>query len=368
MQEITEHAYLLSLLKIPGIGIIQGRILLQHFSTGKAVFEAPPNALRQVEGMSRKRISALKSFKDFSSSEKEALKLEQSNIFILPVNSNRFPVKLTHCYDCPPLLFYRGNADLNSNRMLGVVGTRTPSLYGKHVIETFFEGFGAASITIVSGLAYGIDTLAHRAALKFGLPTIGVLGHGLDQIYPSVNLALAREMFSNGGLITEFPFGTKPDRQNFPRRNRIVAGMCDALLIIESGEKGGSMITASLSQTYNRDVFACPGKITDEKSRGCNELIKTNRAMLVNSFEDILEAMNWKDQPSKSGVQKSLFLNLTADEQKLYEVICQQEETDVDDINLKTGFNPGKSSQILLMLEMNGLINRISGNRYKIPS
>ncbi len=365
MSEIPEFAYLLSLLKVNGIGIIQGRILLQHFKSAEAIFRASTHQLRAVEGMNRSRISALRAFREFDTEIKNLEQIEKAGIAILSVQSDRFPKRLLHCYDCPPFLFYKGNANLNAERMLAVVGTRSPSVYGKHVIENFFEGFESYSITIISGLAFGIDTLAHRIALRNGLPTVGVLGHGLDSIYPPLNIPLSKEMLENGGLLTEFPMGTKPDRQNFPRRNRIVAGMCDAVLVVESGEKGGSMITAELANAYNRDVFACPGKLTDEKSRGCNELIRSHRAMLVNSFDQILENMNWKRQEA-AAFQRSLFLNLSDEEQIIANFIRDHSEADVDTIHAGTGFTPGKLSQILLSLEMNGAINRISGNRYRL--
>lgn len=356
---------MLSLLKVNGIGTIQSRMLLQHFKSAKAVFHAGITQLREVEGMNRSRISALRAFKEFDAEEKNVAQINQHGISVLSVLDERFPKRLTHCYDCPPFLFYKGNADLNAQRILAVVGTRSPSAYGKYVIEDFFEGFESSSITVISGLAFGIDTIAHRVALRNGLPTVGVLGHGLDSVYPALNIQLSKEMVENGGLLTEFPIGVKPDRQNFPRRNRIVAGMCDAVLVVESGEKGGSMITAELANAYNRDVFACPGKLTDEKSRGCNELIRTNRAMLVNSFDQILENMNWK-RPETAGFQRSLFLNLSDEEQQIVEFIREVAEADIDSIQIGTTFTPGKLSQILLSLEMNGIINRLSGNRYRM--
>lgn len=291
--------------------------------------------------------------------------LKKKEVTVISCLDENFPKRLLHCYDCPPIIFYKGNASLNAQRILGVVGTRTPTAYGKHVIDTFFEGFISASITVISGLAFGIDSIAHRTALRNGLPTIAVLGHGLDIIYPSLNIPLAREMITNGGLVTEFPFGTKPDKQNFPKRNRIVAGMCDAVLVVESGEKGGSIITAELAIEYNRDVFACPGRIADDKSWGCNELIKTNRAQLVNTFDDLLLNMNWKKGPD-TAYQKTLFPTLNEEEKRVADLLQKQDCPDIDTISLATGFTPGKLSQILLSLEINGVVYRLSGNRYRI--
>lgn len=315
--------------------------------------------------MSHARISALRAYKNFEAQKLMEQTLQKNKVSVISCLNENFPKRLLHCYDCPPLIFYKGNTCLNAQRILAVVGTRSPTTYGKHVIDQFFEGFDAASITIISGLAFGIDSIAHRMALRNSLPTIGVLGHGLDIIYPSLNITLAREMIINGGLVTEFPFKTKPDKQNFPKRNRIVAGMCDAVLVVESGDKGGSIITAELANEYNRDVFACPGRINDEKSRGCNELIKTNRAQLVNTFDDLLLNMNWKKGPETT-FQKTLFLTLTEEEKQVADMLQKQDCSDIDTIGLTTGFTPGKLSQILLSLEINGVVYRISGNRYRI--
>jgi len=355
----------LSLLEIKGIGAIQGSLLIRHFKSAEKIFKASPYALREVEGMSRARISSLKSYKNFEEQKIKAQILKKNDVSVIPCTDENFPKRLLHCYDCPPLLFYKGNTNLNAQRILAVVGTRSPTVYGKQVIENFFEGFKSYNITILSGLAFGIDSMAHRNALRNGLPTIGVLGHGLDTIYPSLNHSLSKEMILNGGLITEFPYGTKPDRQNFPKRNRIIAGMCDAVLVIESGQKGGSVITAEMANDYNRDVFACPGRINDEKSTGCNELIKSNKAQLINTFDDLLVNMNWKTRRQTS-MQQSLFLSLNEEEKRVTEILQKQESPDVDIIALTTGFSPGKLSQILLSLELNGIVYRISGNRYRI--
>lgn len=351
-------------MQVPGIGPIQGRLLMQHFQTAENIFAATPPVLREVEGMNRKRVSAIRAFKAFDAQVAREQQLLKNHIHILTCLDAKFPKRLLQCYDCPPLLFFKGNANLNANKMLGVVGTRMPSTYGNLLVEQFFEGLKPYGISMISGLAFGIDTIAHRLAIRNGLPTIAVLGHGLDLIYPALNTSLAHEMQTHGGLITEFPFGTKPDRQNFPRRNRIVAGMCDAVLVIESGVKGGSIITAELAMDYNRDVFACPGRITDEKSQGCHELIKQNKAQLVNSANDLLLSMNWKTG-AETAIQKSLFIHLNEEELRVFEILKNLKNADFDTI-LSTGFTPGKLAQILLSLELNGVVRRISGNRYRI--
>jgi len=196
-------------------------------------------------------------------------------------------------YDSPALLYYRGNADLNTSKVVSIVGTRSNSEYGKSVCEKLIEELAAQNVLIASGLAFGIDTIAHKAALKNNLPTVGVLAHGLDRIYPTQNKNLARQMTEQGGLLTDFISNTNPDKQNFPKRNRIVAGMCDAIIVIESGKKGGSLITAELANGYNKDVFAIPGKTTDSKSEGCNYLIRQNKASLITAAADLVELMNW---------------------------------------------------------------------------
>jgi DNA processing protein len=285
--------YAISLTMVPNVGAIQARILLEHFSTAGDVFRAGTRDLENVPGIGTIRANSIRSFREFQLAEKEISFMQKSGIRALLYNDNEYPKRLLHCDDPPSVLYYKGNADLNVPKVLSIVGTRRETDYGRDVLTEIIADLAGTGILVLSGLAYGIDAIAHRLALKNGLFTIGVLAHGLDRLYPSLHNSLAREMLEQGGLITDFTSGAKPDKQNFPKRNRIVAGMSDALLVVESGITGGSMITVNMAGSYNREVFAIPGRINDHKSEGCNKLIRENKAGLVSSAEDILTHMNW---------------------------------------------------------------------------
>jgi DNA processing protein len=274
-----------------------------------------------------------------------------------------------NCYDSPTLLFYKGTADLNPAKIISIVGTRTHTDYSKKITDRLIEELSSQNILIVSGMAYGVDAIAHKAAVKNNLPTIGVLAHGLDQIYPPDHSNLARDMLKNsGGLLTEFRSNTKPDKHNFPTRNRIVAGMSDATIVIESGIKGGSMVTAELANGYNKDVFAIPGKVTDSKSAGCNNLIKSNKAMLLTDAHQLLEIMGWeeKKQESKSKSQKGIFIELSSDEKIIVDILNEKESVHIDEINLRSGLSNSAIAAAILNLELQNVVNGLPGKLYKL--
>lgn len=313
--------YLISLSLVPRIGPVQARTLLDHFSP-QEIFRANRHQLQRIDGIGSERANAILQFRDFARAEKELLFLEKNQITALSYDDPRYPQRLLHCYDAPLLLYYSGYADLNDSRMLAIIGTRQPSDQGREWTERIVEELTGNSITVVSGLAIGVDAIAHRSALRHRLHTIGVLAHGLDRIYPYEHRKLAEEMKKEGGLLTEFVHGTEPDRYHFPSRNRLVAGMCDATLVIESGDKGGSLITASLANQYNRDVFALPGRITDEKSKGCLQLIRQHQSELFTSTNDMLMQLGWLDQPAPTRVMPSvLFHELDPDERSIVELL-----------------------------------------------
>ena len=275
----TDFLYQLALTEVPNIGCVQAKILAQHFGEAEKIFKAKQSTLEKIEGIGTIRANSIKNFTDFSPAEEEIKFLEKFKIQPLFINDKNYPQRLLNCYDSPTLLFYKGTADLNASKSISVVGTRTHTDYSKKITDKLIEELSAQNVLIISGMAYGVDALAHKAAVKNNLPTVGVLAHGLDQIYPAEHSNLAKDMLKNdGGLLTEFRSKTKPDKHNFPTRNRIVAGMSDATIVIESGIKGGSMVTAELANGYNKDVFAFPGKVTDSKSAGCNYLIKVKQS------------------------------------------------------------------------------------------
>jgi DNA processing protein len=358
--------YQVALTLVPQIGAVHAKILAQHFGSAEAVFKASKKHLESVEGIGTVRAKCIKSFGDFASSEAELAFVEKHKITPLFVTDAQYPRRLLHCYDSPALLFYRGTADLNCPRILSVVGTRNHSDYGRQLAEKIIEDLQGEDILILSGLAFGIDSVAHRAALKNGLPTVGVLAHGLDRIYPPQNKALAKQMTAQGGLLTDFISGTNPDKQNFPKRNRIVAGLCDALLVVESGRKGGSLITAELANGYNKDVFALPGKTTDAKSEGCNYLIQQNKAMLVTNGSDIATAMGWHPPTKPAVVQRQLFAELNGHERTVVNLLQGQNGMHIDELYGKSGLSSSSVAAALLTLEMNGLAVSLPGKLYRL--
>src|SRR6185369_9319070 len=256
-------------------------ILLQHYNV-EEIFKARKSDLERLDGIGEIRAASIKGYNDFGAAETEIKFIEKSGIRPLFLTDPAYPRRLLNCYDSPTLLYYKGEADLNASKVIAIIGTRNHTDYGKQLTEKLIKDLESFQPLIVSGLAFGIDALAHKAAIRSQLATVGVLAHGLDQLYPPEHSSLAREMVrSGGGLLTEFRTQIKPDKHNFPIRNRVVAGMSDAIIVVETGIKGGSMITAELANGYNRDVFAYPGKVTDPKSAGCNYLVKNNKAVLL---------------------------------------------------------------------------------------
>lgn len=359
--------YQIALTLVPNIGDVHARSLLNLFGDAQSIFKAKRKELENIEGIGAVRANSIKAFTDFTSSESEIQFLEKYKITPLFITSKDYPRRFLNCYDCSVLLYYRGNADLNTSKIISIVGTRNYSDYGKGICEKMIEDLQHENVIIVSGLAFGIDTIAHKASLKNNLKTVGVLAHGLDRIYPHQNKALAKQMVEHGGLLTEFTSNTNPDKQNFPKRNRIVAGICDAVIVIESGKKGGSLITAELGNGYNKDVFAIPGRANDSKSEGCNYLIKNNKASLISCTDDLLEMMNWKEtkkmHPKK---QRELFIELSPDEKVVINILQQYESIQIDELYLKSGLSSSAMAAALLMLEMEGLVLSLPGKVYKI--
>jgi DNA processing protein len=364
---MNELLYQLALTLVPNIGDVQAKILIHHLGQASSVFKARKQDLEKLEGIGEIRAASIKQFKEFDAAEKEMAFIEKHQIQTLFLTDANYPQRLLHCADSPTLLFYKGQANLNASRIIAVVGTRHCSEYGRQFTEDLIHDLSQESVLVVSGLAYGIDSIAHRAALKENLPTIGVVGHGLDSIYPLSNAGLAREMIKQqGGLLTEFFSGTKPDKHHFPLRNRIVAGMSDATIVVETNSKGGSMITAKLANAYNRDVFAVPGRVTDKNSTGCHELIQHNKAMLLTNAEDLLQAMGWKDQKKQVKKQTELFIELTTEERMIVDLLQQKENMHIDEMNLLTALSTSTIAAAILNLELQNVIISLPGKRYKL--
>ena len=365
----AELKYQIALTLVPNIGDIHAKALITQFGNAESVFSARKKDLEVLDGIGTIRANSIKSFNEFSKAEEEIDFIKKYKITPLFITDKNYPQRLLNCYDSPAMLYYKGNADLNSSKIIAVVGTRSNNEYGKTICEKLIEDVAGEEVIIVSGLAFGIDSIAHKASLKNNLKTIGVLAHGLDRIYPSQNSGLAKQMISNGGLLTEFRSFTKPDRQNFPSRNRIVAGISDAIIVVETGIKGGSLITAEFGNGYNKDVFAFPGRINDSKSEGCNFLIKNNKAGLITCGNDILENMGWKKKKEISvKKQRELFIELTPDEKTVVNILNEQEQIHIDELFLKSKLSSSGVAAALLMLEMQGVVTSLAGKIYKITS
>lgn len=365
--QTNELLYQIALTSIPQIGPVQIKFLIDHFGNASSVFKAKKSALENVSGIGTTKAKIILQCKNFADVEKELEFIQKYKIQPLFLTDKNYPQRLLHCYDPPAMLYYRGNADLNSSKIISIVGTRNNSDYGKQVTEKLIKELPFQNILIVSGLAFGIDSIAHKAALKNNLPTVGVLAHGLNKMYPTEHTSLAKEMVANGGLLTEFTSNTKPDKHNFPIRNRIVAGMSDATIVIETGIKGGSMITAELANGYNKDVFAFPGKTTDAKSVGCNYLIKNNKAILLTDAEQLIEIMGWEEtKKAKAKKQKELFIELTPDEKIIIEMFKEKEIIPIDELNVKSGLSSSAVAAAILNLEFQNVIMAMPGKMYKM--
>jgi len=361
-----ELIYKIGITLIPSIGSVNGKKLISYCGGVEAVFKEKRAALMKIPGIGTHTVNKIVNHSVLKRAEKEIEFLNKHAIQPLFFTDKDYPKRLFHCEDGPLMMFYKGNKSLNHARMLAVVGTRRSTSYGRVQCEKIIEGLREKDVMIVSGLAYGIDSCAHRNALKNELPTIGVMGHGLDRIYPAENRNLAASMMENGGLLSEFLSGTIPDRENFPKRNRIVAGMTDATLVIESGVKGGAIITANIAFSYSRDVMAVPGKINEPYSKGCNFLIKTNRAALVESAKDITDIMGWEDIKKEVKAQAQLFVNLNDQEQLLVDILQESGETGIDVLMAKSKIPVSQVSSCLLNLEFQGMVISLPGKRYKL--
>jgi DNA processing protein len=362
-----ELLYQIALTLVPNIGDVQAKILVQQLGSASEIFKAKAGLLEKIEGIGTVRANSIKSFDDFQLAENEIRFIEKYKIRPLFLTDKDYPQRLLNCYDSPTILFYKGSADLNSSKVIAIVGTRSATEYGRNFTDNLVKELAEQDVLVVSGLAIGIDAIAHRAALKNGLATVGVVGHGLDTVYPHTNTGLAKDMVKHdGGILTEFFSCTAPDKHNFPLRNRIVAGLSDATVVVETNIKGGSMITAKLADAYNRDVFAVPGRTIDKVSSGCNHLIKYNKAIMLTDGQDLLELMGWKEKKKEVKKQRELFIELSAEEKHVVQLLQEKETVHIDEINLKSGLNSTAAAAAILNLELQGVIASLPGKMYKL--
>lgn len=368
MFEPSELFHQIALTQIPQIGDVLARKLIDHFGSASAIFKAGKQALEKIPEIGSIRAAAIKAFAGFARVEEEIRFIEKYKIQPVFYTDEAYPKRLQDCYDAPLLLYFKGNANLNTSRIINIIGTRTPSEYGKAMCEAIVAALAPHQITIVSGMAYGIDITAHKTALQHNMPTIGVLAHGLDRIYPYAHKNIATAMLENGGLLTDFMSQTKPDKQNFPMRNRIVAGICDATLVIETGLRGGSLITAQIASSYNRDVLTIPGRINDPHSAGCHQLIKTHTAHLITDAADILDIMGWEQQTPKNipaVQQRAMFVSLSHEEERVVAVFQDKTEQHYDDICRASQIPGSQLNNVLMNLEMHCMVKSMPGQRYQ---
>ncbi|MDR1882754.1 MAG: DNA-processing protein DprA [Prevotella sp.] len=366
-----KRLYRIAFTLIPGIGDITARNLLQIMGDEEAIFKSGKKALLGIQGLSPKLVNEILNPEVLFKAEKELEFVEKNNISICFISDKDYPYRLKECADAPVLFYFKGKTNLNADKIISIVGTRNSTTYGNGFCDSFLEKISEIlpNTLIVSGLAYGIDIHAHRAALKYNLPTVGVLAHGLDIIYPSVHRQTAMEILEQGGLLSEFPGKTEPERFNFVRRNRIVAGMADTVIVVESDEKGGSLITAEIANSYCKDIFAVPGRITDRYSRGCNKLIASHKADLFQSTEYFLQQMGWDEESRKKQKmprQQNLFLVLTGEEQTVVDKLATVESLHIDQLARELDIPAYRLFATLLELEMKGAIKNLPGNMYAL--
>ena len=364
----SDLLYKIGITLIPGVGDINAKKIIAYCGGVEAVFKEKKKALMKIPGVGLTVADSIIKNEVLKQAEEEIKFIEKYKITPIFFLDKKYPERLKHCADSPVMLYYKGEAEINVNKVVGIIGTRNATEYGKKICNEIVEELAPHDVMVISGLAYGIDVHAHKAALQKGLKTIGVLGHGLDRIYPDVHKPIAEKMVKQGGLITDFKSKTPFFPENFPKRNRIVAGLVDALIVIEAAKKGGALITAEIANSYNRDVFAIPGRVDDNYSEGCNNLIKSNKAALINSAKDLIYLMGWeeKKKKKKENIQKQLFVELSDDEQKIVDLLTGEDSMSVDMISIKMNLQSSKVAAILLNLEFIGIIKCLPGKMYKI--
>lgn len=362
---------LLALHFVPGIGDFLVKQLVSYCGSAKDVFKLPKAKLLKIPNVGEATVAALRSSNPFEQAEEELVKAEKKDTHILFYLDENYPQRLKQFDDSPSLLYVKGNVNLNTQKTVGIVGTRQATSYGKEVVEKLIADLVPHQPLIISGLAYGIDIHGHKQALKFNLPTLGVMGSGMDVIYPAVHKDTAMKMLENGGLITENAFGAKPDAHNFPARNRIIAGMVDALIVVEAAEKGGALITAEIANNYNKDVFAVPGALDQPFSAGCNKLIKINKANLLTGVKDLEYIMNWKtDAASKQSIPEQLDLNLFDTDELLVINILKEKKNPmmIDELSRKSSMPPSAMAALLLNLEFKNMVRSLPGKMYRLKN
>ncbi|MDL2212498.1 DNA-processing protein DprA [Bacteroides sp. OttesenSCG-928-J23] len=366
-----ELVHTIALTLVPGIGVVWARNLIEAMGSATDVFLRRKEVTKQMPGVSSRVVEALNCPEALARAEKEVAFVEKNNIRCLTIHDDDYPTRLRECDDAPVVLFFKGTINFNADKVVSIVGTRSITEYGKQMTAQFLKDLKTLcpDVLVISGLAYGVDIHAHRSALDNGLPTVGVLAHGLDRIYPATHRKTAIEMLPCGGLLTEYLTGTTPDRFNFVSRNRIVAGLADATVVMESAAKGGSLITADIAGSYHRDCFAFPGRATDDSSCGCNQLIRDNKATLIQSAADFVGSMNWgviRKTRKAAPLQRTFFPNLSEDQQRIVDVLQKKGSEQINNLVVETDIPIYKMNSLLFELEMKGVIRVLAGGVYQL--
>lgn len=369
-----ETFYAMALTRISNFNFATALALYRELGNATAIYENRADISKVVDDCSPRLIEALRDWKEpMKRAEKEMEFCQKHNIQVLVPADERYPQRLTECADAPLVLYYKGVADLNQAKIVSIVGTRHCTAYGQDLIRRFMEGLKrwCPTVLVVSGLAYGVDINAHRQALANGYETVGVLAHGLDRIYPPRHRDTAKEMVAMGGLLTEFMTMTNADKPNFVRRNRIVAGISDATILVESAAKGGGLITTNIARSYSRDVFAFPGAVGAQYSEGCNNLIRDNGAMLITNADDFVNAMGWNDDATLqaamgNGIERQLFPDLSEDEQTIVDLLRKTNDLQINILSVKAALPINKLTALLFQLEMKGVVKPLAGGMYHL--
>lgn len=361
-----ELQYVLALQHIPNLGDILAKKLIRHFGTAKNVLQQKKQNLLKIDGIGVARTKDFFEASYLKAAEAEVEFIKKNNIECLYFKDDTYPDKLKHCIDGPILLFQKGNVNLKNQKIISVVGTRKITQSGIAFCEKFIEELSVLNPVIVSGFAYGVDITAQKAAVANNLQTIGCLAHGFDQIYPKIHHKYMASVEENGGFFTDFWSTDEFDRNNFLKRNRIIAGLSEATVVIESAEKGGSLVTADIANSYNREVFAVPGRPSDKLSKGCNDLIKFQKAHLLHSAADLIYMLNWQPEDGAKSIQKQLFIELDADEDLVFKFLQKEGKAQLDSIALNCAFPSYKTAGILLNMELKGVVRPLPGKLFEL--
>ena len=364
--------YNIALTRIGHFSLASALHLYRTLGSGEEIFLHRNEAQDLLPDCSPRLIDNLKDWSEpLKRAEVELEFCRNNNIRVLCLGDDNYPKRLEDCADAPLVMYYKGNANLNQSRVINIIGTRHCTTYGADFIRRFIHDLKALcpEVLVVSGLAYGVDINAHQQALAVGYETVGVVAHGLDYLYPAAHKDVAREMVNHGGLLTEFMTCTNADKGNFVRRNRIVAGMSDACILIESAAHGGGMITAGIAFDYGREVFALPGRVGDHFSEGCNNAIRENKAILLTSVEDFVKTMGWEDdalriEAQKKGIERQLFPDLSPEQQRIVDVLTKSNDLQLNQLSVKTGIPIGDITSILFQMEMMGVVKPMAGGNY----